>query len=318
MAAAAPAPHPDPLADPLSDAALATSLEGGFTSRHADAGPVRLHYVEGGAGTPVLLLGGWPQTWWQWRRLMPGLARRHRVLAVDLRGMGASAKPAAGYDKKTMAGDIRALCEALDLGPVHVVGHDIGAMVGYALAVEHPAAVARLALLDVPHPHPGWLTMPLLPGDPDQANAPAAGREGAFLWWFALNQVRGLPERLLAGQGMRAVVDWLADYLAADPAALDERARRVYARAYADPEAIRAGNAWYQAFGTDIAHSRAHTPVRVPLLALGGERGNHADLARWAPGAGTDVRVAAIADCGHYLPEERPQEVLAALAGFLD
>ncbi|MBV2363171.1 alpha/beta fold hydrolase [Streptomonospora nanhaiensis] len=308
-----------PASDPLSDSALAASLEGGFASRHADAGPVRLHYVEGGTGTPVLLLGGWPQTWWQWRRIMPALARRHRVLAVDLRGMGASAKPAGGYDKKTMAGDIRALCEALDLGPVHLVGHDIGAMVAYATAVHHPGTVARLALLDVPHPHAGWREMRLLPADPADANAPAGERSATFLWWFALNQVRGLPERLLASSGgMRPVVDWLADYLAADPRALDEQARRVYARAYADPEAVRAGNAWYQAFAADIADAGDHAPVRAPLLALGGRLGNHADLARWAPGAGTDVRVAAVEDCGHYLPEERPREVLAALAGFLD
>ncbi|MFF3676756.1 alpha/beta fold hydrolase [Streptomyces sp. NPDC002120] len=162
-AASAPATTTAPDATALDDASLAASLDGGFTSHHAEVNGTRLHYVQGGSGEPLVLLGGWPQTWWQWHKVMPALARRHRVIAVDLRGMGGSAKPESGYDKKTMAADVRALLTHLGLERAHVAGHDIGAMVAYAFAANHPEATGRVALLDVSHPEEAWAQMPLLP-----------------------------------------------------------------------------------------------------------------------------------------------------------
>ncbi len=288
----------------LDDASLAASLDGGFTSHHAEVNGTRLHYVGGGSGEPLVLLGGWPQTWWQWHKVMPDLARRYRVIAVDLRGMGGSAKPDTGYDKKTMAADVHALLGHLSIGSAHLAGHDIGAMVAYAHAANHPAATRRLALLDVSHPEEAWAQMPLLP------------RPGLrHLWWFAFNQVQGLPEQLLAGR-YHLLLDRLFAAMTADPGSIDARSRAVYARAYDSPDAIRAGNAWYRAFRQDIDDLAGYSPVTAPLLALGGEHSNYERLLTAVPELGSDTRVVRVDGSGHYLPEERPETVLAELTRF--
>ncbi|WP_331756550.1 alpha/beta hydrolase [Streptomyces sp. NBC_01568] len=293
-----------PTPAPLDDTALAASLEGGFTSHHADVNGTQLHYVDGGAGQPLVLLGGWPQTWWQWHKVMPALARTHRVIAVDLRGMGGSAKPAGGYDKKTLAADVRALLTLLGIGRAHLVGHDIGAMVAYAHAANHPEATDRIALLDVAHPDPGLYEGTLLP---------RPGR--SHKWWFAFNQVEDLPEQLLAGR-----YHHLLDYLfarAADPATIDAHSRAVYARAYDSPEAIRASNDWYRTLPQDIEDLAGYAPVSAPLLALGGEFSNYDLLVETVPRLGTDTRVVRIDKSGHYLPEEQPEAVVEELLRFL-
>ncbi|MEU6866129.1 alpha/beta hydrolase [Streptomyces sp. NPDC046876] len=302
---ATPTPETPTPETPLDDAALAASLDGGFTSRHAQLDGVRLHYVEGGSGEPLVLLGGWPQTWWQWRKVLPALAAHYRVIAVDLRGMGGSGKPAGGYDKKTLAGDVHRLLGRLGIESAHVVGHDIGAMVAYAFAANHPRATRKIALLDVSHPEPGWAELPLIP------------REGIrHLWWFAFNQVEGLPEQLLAGRS-RLLLDWLFGAMAPDGDDIDDHARRVYARAYDEPDAIRAGNAWYRAFAQDIADLAGYAPVTAPILALGGERSNYERLVTAVPQLGTDTRVVRVDGAGHYLPEERPEAVVEELTRFL-
>uniref|UniRef100_UPI0033228EA3 alpha/beta fold hydrolase n=1 Tax=Streptomyces sp. NPDC000594 TaxID=3154261 RepID=UPI0033228EA3 len=303
-----------PAHEELGDEALARRLGPGFASRHAEVNGVRLHYVEGGTGEPLILLGGWPQTWWQWNKVMPELARRYRVIAVDLRGMGGSGKPDGGYDKKTMAQDIRELIRHLGLTSASIAGHDIGAMVAYAHAANHPEATTRAVLLDVPHPDASFAALTLLPG-PDQATGPVIGGR-VHLWWLAFNQVRGLPEELLAGRS-RSLIDWLFTSMAHDPDTLDDFSRRVYAHAYATPDAIRAGNGWYQAFNRDIADERAYGPVTVPLLVLGGGDSNYPYLRDLMPAKGTDVTVREVADCGHYIPEEKPRAVIDALTDFL-
>ncbi|GAB3445766.1 alpha/beta hydrolase [Streptomonospora sediminis] len=299
-----------------NDAALADSLDGGFSSHEAEVNGTRLHYVEGGSGEPLVLLGGWPQTWWQWHKVMPALARNHRVIAVDIRGMGSSAKPAGGYDKKTMARDIHGLLGHLGLPAATIAGHDIGAMVAYAFAANHPEATTRLAMLDVPHPDAVWSEFKLLPG-PDQ-HVDSVIEDGArnYLWWFAFNQVGGLPEQLLEGRA-RLLADWLFDRMAKDPASIDERSREIYAAAYSTADAVRAGNGWYRAFNRDIADEQTYAPVAVPLLALGGDESNHALLRNVMPSKGTDVEVVEVANSGHYIPEEQPQAVIDALTAFL-
>ena len=110
----------------------------GFRDAFARVNGTTLHYVVGGRGEPLILLPGWPQTWWEYRKVMPALAGRYRVIAVDLRGMGDSDKPASGFDKKTMARDIAALARQLGYDSVNIAGHDIGSMVAYSFAVNHP------------------------------------------------------------------------------------------------------------------------------------------------------------------------------------
>ncbi|GAA3436369.1 alpha/beta fold hydrolase [Kutzneria kofuensis] len=282
----------------MNDVELAAEL--GFRSEHADVNGTRLHYVIGGDGEPLVLLPGWPQTWWSYHKVMPKLAERHRVVAVDLRGMGGSAKPADGYDKKTMAADIGELVRHLGHDRVDVAGHDIGSMVAFSLAANHPDTVRKIAMLDVPHPSDSFHELRVLgPGT---------------LWWFAFNQLDTLPAQLLEGRA-RYLVDHMIDRIAVRRDAITDRDRAIYAAAYDTADAIRAGNRWYQAFERDIEDLRGYEKVTTPVLGL---------LAPWVrepveaaiTEAATDVRIREIPDSGHYLAEERPDAVVEELTRF--
>ncbi|MFG1796559.1 alpha/beta fold hydrolase [Nocardia sp. NPDC049149] len=297
-----------------TDAELAASLAGDFTSSYAEVNGIRLHHVTGGTGAPVILLGGWPQTWWQFRKIMPELALRHEVTAVDLRGMGGSAKPEAGYDKKTMARDIHELIRHLGHESAFVVGHDIGASLGYHLAANFPQSVRRLITVDMGVPDAAWQAIPMLPGSDEQAEALAHGL-GGYPWWFAFNQLRGLPEALLANR-FRLLIDWLYRHMLLDQDAVDEQARRIYAHAYDSPDAIRAGNGWYQTMRQDIADLDTYPPVTLPILTLAGEQSYPHLREQMSADKGTDIQVVEIKGSGHYLPEEQPEQLLRELFSF--
>lgn len=274
----------------------------GFRHGYATVGGVRLHYVEGGHGDPVVLLPGWPRTWWEFRKVMPALAANRRVITVELRGMGESAKPAAGYDKKTMAADVAALVTRLGHRRVDVVGSDIGAMVAFSMAANHPDLVRTVTLLDVAHPEESWYDMPLLPQPGDTFH----------LWWFAFNQVRGLPEQLVAGRA-RALVDYLCELMLVNQDAVTDRDRVIFARAYDSPDAVRAGNGWYQTFGQDIADDRGYAPVTAPLLAIVNPA-QYDYLRDLLPRKAKNAEVVRVDGTGHYVVEERPEAVLRLLA----
>jgi pimeloyl-ACP methyl ester carboxylesterase len=259
------------------------------------------------------LLPGWPQTWWAYHKVMPELARTRRVLAIDLRGMGSSDKPEGGYDKRTMAKDLSEFVRQLGYEQVDVVGHDIGAMVAFSFAANHPDQVRKLVMLDVGHPSEGYLKLALLPelgtfGEKIDEDHP-------YLWWFAFHQVKGLPEELLEG---RADIEhaWVFRYLSKDEGAIDAEARAVYAAAYSSRHAIRASNAWYQAFAQDIVHYGTYAPLTMPVLGLAGTgyKRLRASLDAKAPGSQT-LRVEG---SGHFIPEEKPQALLDDLHKFLD
>jgi pimeloyl-ACP methyl ester carboxylesterase len=276
----------------------------GFRHGYTTVNGVRLHHVTGGNGDPVVLLPGWPRTWWEFHKIMPRLAATHRVIAVDIRGMGESAKPETGYDKKTMAADIAALVRRLGYQRADIVGSDIGAMVAQSLAANHPNVVRTVTLLDVAHPEESLNRLSLLP------------QPGQFhLWWFAFNQVRGLPERLLAGQA-RELVDYLCDLILVNPDAVTDRDRDIYAHAYDTPDAIRAGNGWYQTFGQDIADDHTYAPIQAPLLALASPA-QYDNLRNLLPTKATNVRVTKLDGTGHYLVEEAPDAVLRHLTEHL-
>ncbi|MFI7002302.1 alpha/beta fold hydrolase [Nocardia sp. NPDC050175] len=297
-----------------TDAELAASLAGDFTSAYADVNGTRLHHVTGGAGEPLILLGGWPQTWWQFRKILPELALHYRVTAVDLRGMGGSAKPESGYDKKTMARDIHELIQHLRHRSAFVVGHDIGASLGYHLAANFPESVRRLVTVDMGVPDAAWQAIPMLPSSDEQVVALEHGR-GGYPWWFALNQLRELPELLLADR-FRLVIDWLYGHMLVDQASVEEEARAIYAQAYDSPDAIRAGNGWYQTMRQDIADLATYEPVTLPILTLAGEESYPALREQTSSDKGTDIRVVEIKGSGHYIPEEQPEQVLRELAAF--
>jgi pimeloyl-ACP methyl ester carboxylesterase len=212
----------------LTDAELVKKLPG-FTNGYAEVNGTRLHYVEGGQGKPLFLLPGWPETWWSYRKMMPLLAASYHVIAVDIRGMGSSDKPVGGYDKKTMAQDIYALAHQLGYTKVIMVGHDIGSMVAFSFAANHPDATEKLIMLDIPHPDENWYKIAMIP---------APGRitdkideDHAYQWWFAFHQVAGMPEELLLGR-VHIEHDWIFHYLLYDEPAVDAFDRAVYVNAY--------------------------------------------------------------------------------------
>jgi pimeloyl-ACP methyl ester carboxylesterase len=287
-----------------ADSTLAGSLPGGFRSERAQVNGTVLHYVAGGRGAPLVLLPGWPQTWWTYHRIMPALARRYRVIAVDLRGMGGSDKPQGGYDKKTMARDVAELANRLGYAEINIAGHDIGSMVAFSFAINHPDATRKVALLDVPHPDSGLFDQKLVPESPTALN----------LWWFAFNQLSGLPEQLLAGRS-RYLVDWIFDNIPLNPAAIDDQDRTVYAQAYDCADAIRAGNGWYQSWYQDIEDMAGYGKVTVPMLGLGTDQ-SYPYLQYLWPSQGTDVQVTKIEGTNHFMVDEQPEAVTQALLDF--
>lgn len=262
-------------------------------------GGLRLHTAVAGAGPTVLLVHGFPQTWWCWRHVIGLLARDHLVIAPDYRGAGGSDRPAAGYDKRTMAADLRALVVALTGAPPdHVIGHDLGAMVAAAYALDDPS-LSSLTLVDAP-----------IPGTSTWATIAANPR----IWHFGFHANVDLAaalvtgrERLYIEEFVRVRIGRTAAVTAAD---LDE-----YARAYARPGALHAAFRAYEAFGADAEHNapRLATPLDVPTLTVGGSLSTSGPLmgatGREVSRRHTDVR---IEGAGHWIPEEAPAELVAA------
>lgn len=287
-----------------NDAELAAEL-GDFRSEHAELGEVTLHYVTGGQGEPLVLLPGWPETWWEYRKVMPPLASRYRVITVDIRGMGGSSKPKGGYDKKTMAGDVAELVRHLGYDTVNVAGHGIGAMIAFAFAATHPEATDKVAILNTTHVDDSYYEFPMLP---------RPGDVGPHRWWLAFNQVPNLPEQLLAGRS-RHIVDFMFSLSLVNPEAITDRDREIYARAYDAPEAIRASQGWFQSYQQDIDDFNGYGRVTVPMLGLA--YGTFFDyMAKVLPTQGTDVRLGEITGSRNYLVEEQPEAVVESLLEF--
>ena len=294
-----------------ADRALIKRLPG-FANGYANVNGTRLHYVYGGEGTPIVLLPGWPETWWQYHKIMPALAETHRVIVIDLRGMGSSAKPTGGYDKKTMAKDIRELLVSLGYDKVGMAGHDIGAMVAFSFAANFPDATPKLALLDVPHPDEFFTQMPLLPqlgtfGDKIDAEHPG------YPWWFAFHQVKGLPEQLVAGR-QKIYLDWMFDYLTLDSNSISAADRAIYQAAYASRDALRAGDAWYQAFTQDVLDMKSYARLSMPVLGLGST--GYGWLKASLPPKAADFHLVKVENSGHFMAEEQPEFVAKALLLF--
>ena len=285
----------------MSDADLA------ITHHKASIRGVTLHYVTAGSGDPVVLLHGWPQTWREWRRVIPPLAARYTVIAPDLRGFGDSDKTGEGYDKRTVAGDVRGLVEHLDLGPIHLVGHDLGMMVAYAYASAHPTDVRSLVVAE--------------------AGLPGLGLEAFFdtaehpeLWHFGFFRApNNVAESLIAGRERSFVSHFIRQQLY-DPTSIPEADLDEYARRLASPGSLRASLAHYRAFATDAEHNREHARTRLPMpvLAIGGAFSVGGAVEAAMKPLARQVEGLTIERCGHYVAEERPDVVVAELLRFFD
>ena len=282
----------------------------GFTHRWVDADGVRLHAIEGGrpSGPTVVLLAGFPQTWWAWRKVMPRLADRFRVIAIDLPGQGHSESPESGYDTHTVAGHVHAAATALGAQTYWLVGHDVGAWVAFSLALNHEDRLHGLALLDAGIP---GITLPTaIPTDPERAWK---------TWHFAFHLVPELPETLLAGRE-REYVAWFLNAKSLSPGAFDDAEVDHYAAARAAEGALRASLAYYRdaaksARKNHQALERQH--LKLPVLGISSSHGSIPDMAASISPWADDISGIVVPDAGHFIPDEQPEAVASALDDFI-
>ena len=289
----------------------APNLPAGFTdtfaSRYVDTGEVRLHAVTGGDGPPLLLVHGWPQTWYAWRMLMPALARDFSVVAVDQRGIGLSDKPQDGYDTATLASDLAALMDALGHRRFALYGTDVGMPIAYALAADHPDRVDRLIVSEAPLP--GISPSPPL-FLPPQLNE--------RLWHLAFNQLPKVNEQLVTG---REDIFFGAEFDAsAGTHKLPADAVRYYIDTLAaGPDHLRGSFEFYRAIPATTAQNQQRKTRRLtlPVLAIGGAESTGEGVGNTMKLTADDVQTLVISGIGHWLAEQAPDELIAALTEFL-
>jgi pimeloyl-ACP methyl ester carboxylesterase len=275
----------------------------GFKSQTMEVNGTGIFVRVGGHGPAVVLLHGYGETGDMWVPLATDLARDHTVVVPDLRGLGLSAKIKTGYDKKTQAGDVAGVLDALHIQTADVVTHDIGNMVGFAFAAQHPDRVRRFILIDAPIPGVG-------PWD-EILKSP-------MLWHFRF----GGPdmERLVAGRE-RIYLDRFWNDFSANPKNFGEAARVHYAKLYAMPGAMHDGFAQFAAFDQDVIDDRAYLAkgkLTMPVLGVGGEKSFGPMMATVMRAAAVNVHEAIVPGSGHWIMEENPTATIAIVRDFLD
>jgi pimeloyl-ACP methyl ester carboxylesterase len=278
-----------------------------FTSRYVDTGDLRLHAVTGGDGPPLLLIHGWPQTWYAWRMLLPALAEDFQVVAVDQRGIGLSDKPSDGYDTATLAGDMVALMDALGHSRFAVYGTDTGMTIAYALAADHPDRILRLVVSEAP--------LPGISPSPPLFLPPVLNER---LWHLAFNQLPEVNEQLVVG---REDIFFGAEFSAsAGTRKLPNETVEYYIdRLASDPEALRGSFELYRQFPTMILQNeqRKATRLTMPVLAIGGEESSGEGPGNTLKLVADDVQAVVLPGSGHWVAEQAPEALLAVLTEFL-
>lgn len=276
----------------------------GFETREMDVNGTTIHVRYGGKGSAVVLLHGYGETGDMWVPLAADLVRDHTVIVPDLRGLGLSAKPKGGFDKKTQAGDVAGVLDALKVQRVTLVTHDIGNMVGFAFAAQHRDRVSSFVLIDAPVPGIGpWEEV----------------LKNPLLWHFRF----GGPdmERLVAGRE-RIYLDRFWNEFSATPARFSESARQHYAQLYARPGAMHSGFAQFAAFDQDAIDDRAYMAsggkLQMPVYAIGGEKSFGPTMATVMRAAATDVTEGIIPDSGHWIMEENPGATVKLVRAFME
>ena len=274
-----------------------------FETREVQTDGATIHVRVGGRGPAVLMLHGYGETGDMWEPLAAEMAKDHTVIVPDLRGMGLSSHPQTGYDKKTQASDIAEVLRVLKIESIDLVTHDIGNMVGFAFAAQHPAQVSRFVLIDAPVPGVGpWEEV----------------LKNPLLWHFRF----GGPdmERLVAGRE-RIYLDRFWNEFSADPTRFDEASREHYAALYALPGAMHSGFAQFAAFDQDAVDNKAFLAtsgkLSMPVLAIGGEKSFGLQMASVMRFAATDVAEGVVPDSGHWIMEENPAATIKLVTEFL-
>jgi len=271
----------------------------------ADVGDVTLHYATAGAGPAVVLLHGWPQSWRCWRKVVPLLARDYTVIAPDLRGLGLSSLARDGYAKRLVAQDVWSLVhDVLGHREFFLAGHDWGGPTAFSLALDHPQAVRKLAILDV-----------AIPGD----GSPNIS-QGGHRWHHAFHQTAELPEQLTAGRE-DVYLGWFYRNYGHGPDVLDPEEIAEHVALYSRPGRMNAGFGYYRALAQDIADNQerlANGKLTVPVLGLGGDGGwgRRTEVLESVSRVAHTVSGGVVSRCGHWMPEEQPEEVASRLAAF--
>lgn len=286
-------------------------LDSRFSHHMIDLDEVRLHYVRGGDGPPLVLLHGWGSTWYMWRHVLSELANHYTVIAPDLRGLGDSGvpqKPLSGYDKKTVAQDIHQLVEKLGLGPVHVIGHDHGAATAYAYAATHREEVRSLVFCD--------MALMGVAGDNGIEHF-MDHRSELRLWHISFHAADHVAEMLIHGKE-REYLRYMYRTQIYNVGAISDEDIDVYARSYAAPGGLRLElyRAFYQD-GIDNAEF-AKQKLTIPVLAVGGANSIRELAVKSMEAVADNVKGVVIPQCGHWVPEERPTEFLDAVVPFLE
>ena len=276
-----------------------------FSHHTVPVNGIQIHYVIGGHGDPVVLLHGWPETWYSWHKVMPALAKNYTVIAPDLRGLGDSSKPLTGYDGKTLAEDIHQLVTKLGFKTIFLVGHDIGTQVAYSYSAAHPTEVRKLVVMELTIP--GFVPAGRMP-----------------LWWAVFHQTPDVPEALVAGKEMM-YLSWFFHNLPFNPAAITQTDIDEYVSHYSAPGGMRAGFEHYRAFPQDAIQNMNYskTNLTMPVLALGGGYiptfGGNITMPTIIYGMkilAQNVTGITVPNSGHYIPEEQPDVVVKLLSNF--
>jgi pimeloyl-ACP methyl ester carboxylesterase len=260
-----------------------------------------------GAKQTVLLLHGWPQTSWAWRRVMPLLSQQFDVIAPDLPGFGDSSKPESGFDKKAIAQKLHELIEALGIERVAIVGHDLGGHVAYAYAAQWPETVSHFVFVESSLPAFG------------QEEAMDVSRGGS--WHFGFNMAGDISESLVEGREFLFVNHFVRRESVGvfDPDSISNGDIEIYAQALARPGALRCSFSYYRALPRDRQDNViwGRTPLSMPALSIGGQWGYGPASAQTLRRVAANVSDIVIEDCGHYVPEERPIEFAKAVSEFI-
>ncbi len=281
-----------------------TSAE--FRHRTVTVGELDLHVVEVGEGEPVVLVHGFPQHWWMWRRLMGELsAQGFRAIAYDQRGMGGSTITAAGYDKRTLAGDLAGLLDVIAVERAAVIGYDHGGGTALSFAFEYPERLSKLGVVEFAPPGFGY----------EYGLQPVPNWQSRQLAFFTQTDV---AVQFIAGKE-RELLAWYFWHWSANPDAVDQADFEVYVRQLQKPGALRGGFSHFASVfeDTEIFKSYSGRTLEIPLLALGGERGAGVFVEQAARQLASQVDGAVIADAGHWIADEQPKRLAELTIKFL-
>lgn len=283
----------------------ATPSESLFRHHSATVGRLpTMHWVEAGEGSPLVLLHGFPQHWWMWRKVMPLLADHFRVIAVDQRGMGGTSITPAGYDKASLANDLKALLDYLGIERAHLCGYDLGGGTAYAMASLHPRATGRLAVLEYAPPGFGY----------EYGLQPVPDWQG---WQLAFFTQPDVAVQFIAGKE-RELLAWYFWHWSHNPDAVDQADFEVYVRQLQKPGALRAGFSYFATVFEDGESVKrwSQSPLPMPVLALGGERGAGAFMLPAWQRLATRVEGGVMPGAGHWLADEQPELLAQRLLTF--